>query len=246
MEASQVIATIMLGGLMGLFGQGIRAIRGLKTMVDDAAASGNDLFSAARLLISLVIGFLAGIAATLILGVKFVHENAGDAHVLLGIAACGYAGTDFIEGFISKYLPAGRPKPEGNKADDDKKADPAALKNSLAVLTGKVDGLAQVVAKPPDGRKPIARSQINAWFLRVLHAGPNVQDTDRISKYRYGEDVNLDLANECNAAPAFKADGLNLQKADVEGLQTVKDFTDCIAAWYGRHNCNVTGQAGSP
>jgi hypothetical protein len=31
-------------------------------------------------------------------------SEAPDWHILLGFAASGYAGTDFIEGFISKYL----------------------------------------------------------------------------------------------------------------------------------------------
>ncbi len=115
MTISQVFATILLGGLMGLFGQGIRAVVGLKTMVDyasDQQTSEHDLFNAARMLISLVIGFLAGIAATLTLGIKTLTDNPGDLHTLLGIAAAGYAGTDAIEGFISKYLPSGKPKPE--------------------------------------------------------------------------------------------------------------------------------------
>jgi putative chitinase len=115
MTISQVFATILLGGLMGLFGQGIRAVVGLKTMVDyagDQEMSESALFSAARLIISLVIGFLAGIAATLTLGIKTLMDNPGDLHTLLGIAAAGYAGTDAIEGFISKYLPSGKSKPE--------------------------------------------------------------------------------------------------------------------------------------
>lgn len=116
MTIGDVFATILLGGLMGLFGQGIRAVVGLKTMVDEATnqqKSESDLFSAARLIISLVIGFLAGIAATLTLGIKTLMDNPGDLHTLLGIAAAGYAGTDAIEGFISKYLPFGKPKAEG-------------------------------------------------------------------------------------------------------------------------------------
>ena len=102
----KVIEIILLGGLMGLFGQGIRAVVGLKTMVDEANQKGvsqNELFDAARLLISLVIGFLAGIAATLALG--FDKFETIQMSLLLGIAAAGYSGTDFIEGFISQYLP---------------------------------------------------------------------------------------------------------------------------------------------
>src|SRR5262249_13846145 len=125
MTISQVFATILLGGLMGLFGQGIRAVIGLKTMVDyasDQRTSESDLFSAARLIISLVIGFLAGIAATLTLGIKTLMDNAGDLHTLLGIAAAGYAGTDAIEGFISKYLPNGKVKADSDPPASANKA----------------------------------------------------------------------------------------------------------------------------
>lgn len=96
----------MLGALMGLLGQGARAVAGLKTMTDDAQTMGlspNDLFQAARLFVSLAIGVLVGLAAALI-------YLAGDGsvkpdwHILLGFAAAGYTGTDFLEAFISKYL----------------------------------------------------------------------------------------------------------------------------------------------
>src|SRR5215813_9570125 len=65
MDPTTVLVDILLAGLMGMLGQGVRAIIGLKTMVDDANAQGvssADLFRAARLLVSLMIGFIAGIA----------------------------------------------------------------------------------------------------------------------------------------------------------------------------------------
>jgi hypothetical protein len=106
MTASESLEILLLGALMGLLGQGARAVAGLKTMTDDAQTMGvspNDLFQAARLFISLAIGVLVGLAAALI----YLAGN-GDAkpdwHILLGFAAAGYTGTDFLEAFISKYL----------------------------------------------------------------------------------------------------------------------------------------------
>ncbi len=112
---------------MGLLGQGSRAVVGLKSISDDAKSLGvspNDLFQAARLFISLVIGFLVGVAAALI----YLMSNASgipDWHILLGFAAAGYAGTDFLEGFISKYLTPTVP-PVSKAA--------AALKSAVLVL----------------------------------------------------------------------------------------------------------------
>ena len=108
----QFFGALMLGGLMGLFGQGIRSVVGLKTMVDQANAAGadqQDMFRAARFLVSLLIGFLAGIAATIVVGIqKLIDLKPDDIQLLLGIAAAGYAGADFIEGFMSQYLPGGK------------------------------------------------------------------------------------------------------------------------------------------
>ncbi len=114
----QVLLVLTIGGLMGMVGQGVRAVAGLKAL-SDAAASQNpseqDQFRAMRLIVSLIIGGLAGIAATLAAGTSNVLAHIGDVETLLMLAAAGYAGTDFIESFLSNYLPGGKPKsPEGS------------------------------------------------------------------------------------------------------------------------------------
>jgi hypothetical protein len=111
MTTQQLLLQLLLGGLLGITGQGIRMIIGLKKQSEEATANATTLretFDASRLSISLFIGFIAGILA--MLGYAgFDKELSGsvDTHkeILLGIIAAGYAGTDFIEGFISKYLP---------------------------------------------------------------------------------------------------------------------------------------------
>lgn len=100
-----------LGALMGLVGQGIRVIVGLKKTGDDAAAAGHrlsDRIDAARLSVSLLIGGVAGVMAAIVTlkpGAPIARE------ALLALAAAGYSGADFIEGFMARYLPSSRPRP---------------------------------------------------------------------------------------------------------------------------------------
>ena len=107
MDASAWIQVLFLGGLAGALGQTARAIVGIKKVNDQAAAdhvSTEHLIVASRLVISLIIGFVAGALAALIMGVK---TTGFDTAQILGLAATGYAGTDFIEGIISKVTPTG-------------------------------------------------------------------------------------------------------------------------------------------
>jgi hypothetical protein len=98
---------------MGLLGQGARAVVGLKGMADEAKrrnVSPNDLYQAARLITSLMIGMLVGLAS----GVIFIANTGSgtslfDWHTLLTFASAGYLGTDILEGFISKYIAPDKP-----------------------------------------------------------------------------------------------------------------------------------------
>ena len=102
-DPSSILAALVLAGLLGALGQSARTVAGLKKMNDEAAKQGlssADVFIAARLFVSLMIGFLAGVAAGLALGLdKLLVLDSGGLQVMLGIAAAGYAGTDFIEAF---------------------------------------------------------------------------------------------------------------------------------------------------
>jgi hypothetical protein len=117
MEIQTLLIGILLGAILGITGQGIRVIVGIKKENDkaeeEAKAAGKKVvrlyesLNNKRLLISLLIGLVAGILSYLFLLPEGEHEftiTPTKANVLAMIAS-GYAGTDFIEGFINRYLP---------------------------------------------------------------------------------------------------------------------------------------------
>lgn len=107
MQVGDWILTLILGGLLGMIGQGIRVVVGLKklnkTALDEQKPF-KELFNGTELGLSLLIGFIAGSLAIIAMtwGNAAVKPNKELFTTILG---AGYAGTDFIEGFISKYLP---------------------------------------------------------------------------------------------------------------------------------------------
>jgi hypothetical protein len=103
--ATELLGVLAVSGLLGMVGQGARAVAGLKKMNDALASadpSAADAFEASRLTVSLIIGFIAGVAAALSLGIeKLLKIDASNVQILLGIAAAGYVGSDFVEAFAS-------------------------------------------------------------------------------------------------------------------------------------------------
>lgn len=123
MDVTDWINLLLLGGMLGALGQGVRAVIGLKKVNDQAALEGRqmkDLVDASTLIISLVIGFIAGALA--IVGiVDTAKPMVPDKELVITLLGAGYAGTDFIEGFIKKYLPAASQsgaKPRANEEPD--------------------------------------------------------------------------------------------------------------------------------
>ena len=93
MTASSVLAALLLFGLLGLLGQGIRAIVGLNNAgaFKSNTPSEQSVFSAAYLLFSLMLGFIAGMLG----GIALKYQNltqitADNWKDLLGIVASGY------------------------------------------------------------------------------------------------------------------------------------------------------------
>jgi hypothetical protein len=180
---------LMLGALMGILGQGARAVVGLKGMSDNAKTLNkppSDLFDSTRLLTSLLIGFLVGLAAALIYIIKNDIKGATDAatalkdidwHVLVGFAASGYVGVDFLEGFIAQYLPSGSPGSQKLVVD-------RALKLPLQATPTYSYGKAESIV------------------LKAFNAlgKPNVKDADVLSDLNYKTSSDLlgllDAVNE--------------------------------------------------
>ena len=103
-----VLGTIILCGLMGLVGQGIRAAVGLKSAATLQAQepSQQSEFDAAYFALTLGIGFIAGVMAGFIIGLDQVAGiTLKDPKLLFALMAAGYAGTDFIENAFTNLMP---------------------------------------------------------------------------------------------------------------------------------------------
>jgi hypothetical protein len=101
MAIGQWLEIVILGILLGALGQGARTIVGLKKLYDysDDTSSMSVLVDGVRLLISFGIGGVAGAFAAINLVTDLTKIPAEQ---LFAIAAAGYAGADFIEGFITR------------------------------------------------------------------------------------------------------------------------------------------------
>ena len=111
MDPWTALGYILLGGLLGAIGQGIRVVVGLKKQMDESSKSsdGSDSaqskkdwqqwFDPQQLLVSLAIAFVVGgIAGTLASLQSFGQDVTKE--YMISIITVGYAGTDFIEGFM--------------------------------------------------------------------------------------------------------------------------------------------------
>ena len=105
----QLLFGCLLAIVLGVFGQSLRAVAGLKKQADEAAAANktlSEMFDWKTLIVSLFIGAVAGVAGYL--GLKFGSTEGADftkGSTILGVISAGYAGADFIEAFAKKYLP---------------------------------------------------------------------------------------------------------------------------------------------
>ena len=116
MDSQHLLSGILIGGLLGFCGQMIRVVVGIKKMYDTAQntpQSTSDTENLAvlvqqslqtkRLTISLIIGFVAGVLAAITFNIADKEKIGQEA--ISGLMAAGYAGTDFIEGFMRKADP---------------------------------------------------------------------------------------------------------------------------------------------
>lgn len=103
---------LALGGAAGSIGQIARSMAGIHKLSGEAQAAGiprSDLFEPSRLIYSIIVGFAAGSLSAI--STVDVGSLISSTHII-GFAAAGYAGTDFIEAFIRQRLPAQTSQPE--------------------------------------------------------------------------------------------------------------------------------------
>lgn len=105
MEAAKItdplqwLPILGLGALMGAIGQVVRMIVGMKKLSDTATQAAKplaDCIEPSRMVVSLVLGAAAGALAAIGIGSAFSEGS------LFTIAAAGYSGADFIEGFARR------------------------------------------------------------------------------------------------------------------------------------------------
>ncbi|OPY59761.1 MAG: hypothetical protein A4E55_00111 [Pelotomaculum sp. PtaU1.Bin035] len=101
MNVFEITTFILLGTILGMAGQAARMVVGLKKKYDEASqGKTEDWFNTKQLVISLMIGGVAGTLGA----ISLLGEELGK-QTLLTLIAVGYAGADFIEGFMQKKLP---------------------------------------------------------------------------------------------------------------------------------------------
>ena len=103
-----ILLALLLCGLLGVLGQGVRAIVGLKNAgsLNSTTPTEQAEFSLAYLVLSLMIGFIAGVIAGIALNLEnIITVDPSNWKLLLGIAGSGYIGADFIENTMSVVIP---------------------------------------------------------------------------------------------------------------------------------------------
>jgi len=128
MDAGAWLLLTGLGVVLGALGQSARAIVGLKKLADSTENDGKPFragFDGQRLAVSLLIGGVAGALAMVGLADASFVTAEMPTETVLAVVAAGYAGADFIDGFIKRATPP--------RTDSDLPADAA---NGGAVLAG--------------------------------------------------------------------------------------------------------------
>jgi|SRR5689334_1921924 hypothetical protein len=124
MTANQWLIVVTIGIIFGALGQGARVVVGMKKLYENSSDSNpmSVMIDGVRLLISFGIGGIAGAFAAVTL---ISDMDKIEAQKLFAIAASGYAGSDFIEGFMGKISgSSGKPGP-GTQGYPQKSSDDA-------------------------------------------------------------------------------------------------------------------------
>ncbi len=122
----------------------------------------------------MIVGLLVGLAAALIY-LASGSTGAPDWHVLLGFAAAGYAGADFLEAFIGKYL-----APSGQQQKT------IAFQTAPGATPTLMSALAPMSTPTPSTATPSTPKQL--VYSVILQLEPNEQLTDATTLQSLGYD----------------------------------------------------------
>jgi|Deesub1362B_J571_1020462.scaffolds.fasta_scaffold00001_31 hypothetical protein len=108
MDPFNLLGYLILGGFLGMVGQGIRVFVGIKKVHDkqevkDGSKKLSDLLDGKRLGLSLMYAFIIGTIAGVLGVVNYLGKELSTEHIFALIGA-GYAGTDFIEGVFYRKI----------------------------------------------------------------------------------------------------------------------------------------------
>ncbi len=124
MAPERVLSIVLLGALLGMIGQGVRFIIGHKKLNDAIASEGSrstKTFDTTTMLVSFVIAFAVGAVAGVLASFPYITEGKPfDSHFIPIVVAAGYAGTDFIEGFVQRSPIKGKVKGASSSGNEDK------------------------------------------------------------------------------------------------------------------------------
>ena len=213
---SSVLLALLLCGLLGVLGQGVRAVVGLKNAgaLNSTTPSEQAEFSLAYLVLSLMIGFIAGVLGGIALNLETVVTiDPGNWKLLLGLAASGYIGADFIENTMSVVIPGAKraqppPAPVRQPALSSapaRSAPPEAAHDGAAALTAAM----RVVCPRANGSVWVpalvaaferfdlsnARRRAAAMGQFLVEAGPALNETV--------EDLYYSADRACQVFPAL-------------------------------------------
>lgn len=185
MTASSVLSALLLFGLLGLLGQGIRAVVGLKNAgsLNSATPSQQSVFSAAYLLVSLMIGFIAGVLAGIALKFQNIAQiDANSWKELLGIIGSGYIGADFVENTMNLVIPGTTqsPPPPSQAQQPLLFIPPAASASDLSDVRAQISGMA---------------SQVNQIHTSLLVAHPPAPSTPQVADWTNNMAIALSYRN---------------------------------------------------
>lgn len=180
------LSALVLCGVAGMVGQGIRAVVGLRKAgyLQIEAGDSKQNFSASYLMVTLMIGFIAGSLSGLTLGLdtfagKFPSES------LMAVVAAGYAGVDFIEGsFNSRIKSAVSPYigPDAKKTDGGgtvgsvstgNSPAPAPVSTAQSEATSATDPASTIPPQSPLGsalKQVSPRLNIDIWAPALANA----------------------------------------------------------------------------